>query len=60
MEFYLGKEGGDEKGGEGLAALAGSPRGFGQRFDLGIGLMGTSKQTRLFGVKGLVWKVWGS
>ena len=36
------------------------PAGFGQRFGLDIGLMGTSKQTRLLGVKGLVWKVWGS
>lgn len=43
---------------KGLAVLAGRPRGFGQRFDLGRGLMG--KQTRLLGVKGLVWKVWGS
>lgn len=42
---------------KGLAVLADSPRGFGQRFGLDIDLMGTSKQTRLLGVKGLVWKV---
>lgn len=34
--------------------------GPGRTEDLGRGLMKTSGQTRLAGVKGLVWKVWGS